>query len=59
MLNVMDEKRNSRHLGKVVTPNLQTVMPNFYVWREGTALSHVQFKYVNEDGTSKCMLYTH
>ena len=27
-----------RHLGKVLTSNLQTVMPNFYAWTERTAL---------------------
>jgi hypothetical protein len=44
VLNVMDKKRNGKYLGKEVTFNLQTVMPNFYVWRERTALSHVQFQ---------------
>jgi hypothetical protein len=44
VLNVMDKKRNGRHLGKVVTSNLQKVMPDFYVWTERTALSHVQLQ---------------
>jgi len=44
VLNVMDKKRNGRHLGKVVTSNLQTVMPNFYVCRKRNALSHIQFQ---------------
>jgi hypothetical protein len=44
VMNVMDKKRNGRHFGKVVTSNMQTTMPNFYVWRERTALSHVQFQ---------------
>ena len=44
VLNVTDKKRNGRHLGKVVTSNLQKVVPNFYVWRERTILSHVQLQ---------------